>query len=168
MDELTVKLTADELSRVGQMPCEQAAVEICKIHLKRRDPDVTFLTPGKGADLRLRSKDGTETDIEVKGTEATGIAWAQLKVSSQQSRLHDSRRAARAVDRKNGFRTRDALRSPAKRVRPAPLEVASVPRLVRYNGAADLADEQHSPVLLLDGAGGVLGRHSASHRATRR
>jgi hypothetical protein len=103
MDEISLRLTADESSRIGKMLCEQAAVEICKIHLMRRDPGASFLPPGKGADLRVRSNDGTETDIEVKGTEATGITWAQLKVSSQQS--HDRLKAGMPIYRVTGIRS---------------------------------------------------------------
>ena len=87
MDEVLLDLTDEEFSRIGEMRCEQAAVEICKIHLSRCDPSITFVPPGKGADLRVRRQNGSETDLEVKGTEASGIAWTQLKVSSQHS--HD-------------------------------------------------------------------------------
>ena len=87
-----------------RLPCEQAALEICRIHFKRCEPGVTFVTPGKGADLRVRHHDGLETDIEVKGTEAAGLAWAQLKVSSQQS--HDRLKSGMPLFRVTGIRSR--------------------------------------------------------------
>jgi hypothetical protein len=88
VEAISLDLTDDEFERMSALPCELAAIEFCKVHLRRSDPGVTFMKEaGKAADLRFRRSDGIETDIEVKGTEAVGIAWAQLKVSSQQS--HD-------------------------------------------------------------------------------
>jgi len=102
MDDIRLELTHDEYARVSSMSCERAAVEICRIHLTRCDPCVTFLAPMKGADLRVRSGDGNETDIEVKGTEATDLAWPQLKVSSQHS--HDRLRGGMLLYRVTGVR----------------------------------------------------------------
>ena len=104
MDEILVELTDDEWKRVNELPCEQAALEICRIHLRRCEPSVTFVTPGKGADLRVRQDNGLELDIEVKGTEAAGLAWAQLKVSSQQS--YDRLKSGMALYRVTGIRSR--------------------------------------------------------------
>jgi hypothetical protein len=87
MNEVLLELTEPEFSEISQMPCAVAALEICKIHFRRIDKDVSFATPGKGVDLRVRFHDGVELDLEVKGTESAGIAWTQFKVSSQQS--HD-------------------------------------------------------------------------------
>src|SRR5579872_437003 len=97
MDQVRVELTDDEYSRVSGMSCEQAAVEICRIHFTRLDPHATFAAPSKGADLRVRKRDGSEADIEVKGTEAVGVAWAKLKVSSPQS--HDLLKTGMALYR---------------------------------------------------------------------
>jgi hypothetical protein len=104
MDEIQLSLTDEEFSRISQMRCDQAALEICKIHLARSDPSVTFVPPGKGADLRVRRPDGVETDVEVKGTEASGIAWPQLKVSSRHS--HDRLRSGMPLYRVTGVGSR--------------------------------------------------------------
>jgi len=87
MTKVELELSDEEFSTVSSMSTADAAIEICRIHIRRGDPRATFLPPGKGADIRLRFSDGTETDIEVKGTEKVGPAWNQFKVSSQQS--HD-------------------------------------------------------------------------------
>ena len=105
MDEVHLRLTDAEHSRVRGMSCEQAALEICRIHLTRSDPNVAFLAPAKGADLRFRRQDGVETDIEVKGTEAGGLAWAKLKVSSQHS--HDRLRDGMQLFRVTGIRAQE-------------------------------------------------------------
>ena len=87
MEEVVINLSADEFNRVSGKTTAEAAVELCQIHLRRAHPDAVFVTPSRGADLRIRLQTGVEFDIEVKGTEKSGIAWNQFKVSSQQS--HD-------------------------------------------------------------------------------
>ena len=104
MDEIELALTDDEFILVSKMPCENAAVEICKIHFRRTDPSAHFSSPGNGADLRVRRGSGLELDLEVKGTESLGIAWAQLKVSSQQS--HDRLAKGMPIYRVTGVRAR--------------------------------------------------------------
>jgi hypothetical protein len=104
VDEIPLDLTEEEFSRVNRMRCDQAALEICRIHFGRSLPGVRFVPPGKGADLRVRHPDGIETDVEVKGTEALGIAWPKLKVSSQHS--HDRLRSGMPLYRVTGIGSR--------------------------------------------------------------
>ena len=62
------------------------AVEIAKIYFRRKDPRCQFGTAAKGADLHVILSNGAPAiDIEVKGTASIGVAWQQLKVSSQHS-----------------------------------------------------------------------------------
>lgn len=102
--EIVFTLTEDEFSKIKNLPCEQAALEICKIHFLRNDAKTEFLAPGSGADIRVRVGGGAEIDIEVKGTAASGIAWSQLKVSSQQS--HDRLEAGMPLYRVNRIGSR--------------------------------------------------------------
>ncbi len=87
MEVVELHLDASEHDRLKAMSTAQAALELCRIHLRRIHPGVTFGTPSMGADLRARVPGGTEFDLEVKGTEKPDVAWSQFKVSSQQS--HD-------------------------------------------------------------------------------
>lgn len=87
MEVVKVSLDAEELRQIGQMPCAEAALLVCRPYLRRVRPGVTFVAPSKNADLRVQVPGELDFDIEVKGTEKTGVAWGQLKVSSQQS--HD-------------------------------------------------------------------------------
>ena len=62
------------------------AIEIVKLHFQRVHVGCSFGSPQSGSDMALIV--GPEcTQYEVKGTAAKGIAWQQLKVSSQAS--HD-------------------------------------------------------------------------------
>jgi hypothetical protein len=87
MEEVVLRLTNQEFVRIRTMSTAQAAVEVSKIQLSRTHPGAVFVSPTKGADLRVRLSSGVELDVEVKGTESAGIAWGQFKVSSQHS--HD-------------------------------------------------------------------------------
>jgi hypothetical protein len=87
METVELNLSAVEHDLISGMSTADAALELCRIHLRRVHPGVTFITPSRGADLRVRVPAGPEFDLEVKGTEKTGVAWSQFKVSSQQS--HD-------------------------------------------------------------------------------
>jgi hypothetical protein len=63
------------------------AEEIVKIYFRKGDPQCQFPNPPpKGADLHVVfSGDAPSILIEVKGTKSAGLAWQQLKVSSQHS-----------------------------------------------------------------------------------
>lgn len=87
METVVLNLDADEYGRISGMSTADAALELCRIHLRRAYPGAAFIAPRTGADLRVRVQDGREFDVEVKGTEKAGVAWSQFKVSSQQS--HD-------------------------------------------------------------------------------
>jgi hypothetical protein len=87
MEVVEVHLDPEEQRQLGQMSCTEAALELCRLHLRHGHPGVTFLAPSKGADLRVRVPGEPDFDVEVKGTEKAGVAWNQFKVSSQQS--HD-------------------------------------------------------------------------------
>lgn len=63
----------------------QRAEEIVKIHLRRQHPGCKLSRGSDGADLHVVSCDGKFWKIEVKGTQSAGVAWQQLKVSSQRS-----------------------------------------------------------------------------------
>lgn len=95
MDSFRVKLTAAELTELntrfppsrGSSDIGKRAVEIIKCHFRGRHPSYRFADPPRGADLAV-VVDAADTRVfEVKGTADQGIAWQQLKVSSQSS--HD-------------------------------------------------------------------------------
>lgn len=70
----------------GSSDIGKRAVEILRCHFMRVDPGCEFVAPPRGADLAIRSAEGTKVvAFEVKGTADSGIAWPQLKLSSQSS-----------------------------------------------------------------------------------
>ena len=71
----------------GNGSIERRAEEIVKIYFRKKDPQCQFVAmPRKGADLHVVfSDDAPPIVIEVKGTKSSGLAWNQLKVSSQHS-----------------------------------------------------------------------------------
>ena len=94
MDTNLITLTTEEYERLNSLYPDSAgsgligkrAEEIVKIYFQRTSPGCTFAAPDAGADLTVLFCDGSSPSlIEVKGTAALGIAWPQLKVSSQQS-----------------------------------------------------------------------------------
>src|SRR5262249_29101658 len=64
MEKVELALDAEEHGRIGRMSCAEAALELCRVHLRRAHPGVTFVAPSKGADLRVRVPGGTEFDLE--------------------------------------------------------------------------------------------------------
>ena len=62
----------------------ERAVELVRIYFKKNHPGCSFVTPQHGADLKVHHSHGTE-QMEIKGTEASDISWAKIKVSSKQS-----------------------------------------------------------------------------------
>jgi len=94
MEDHRVELTTEEYERLNAVYPEgngsgligKRAEEIVRIHIQRDSPGCTFQVPDTGADLKVVFCDGSEPLlIEVKGTASAGIAWQQLKVSSQHS-----------------------------------------------------------------------------------
>lgn len=88
------ELTSDEYDRLnslypqskGSSLIGKRAEEIVRIHFRRNDPRCQFEAVPKGADLHVVSSDRSRSAvIEVKGTASPGVAWQQLKVSSQHS-----------------------------------------------------------------------------------
>ncbi|MBI4408965.1 MAG: hypothetical protein HY561_04620 [Gemmatimonadetes bacterium] len=93
MKSFRVKLNPAELAELnqrfppsrGSSDIGKRAVEIVKCHFRRHHPRCRFVDPPRGADLAVvLETDGTKL-FEVKGTAGAGIAWQQLKVSSQVS-----------------------------------------------------------------------------------
>jgi hypothetical protein len=80
-----LEVSPAERARLNQLSTGQAALDICRHYLQRIHPGASFVPQSPGADLRVRLSNGEEFDLEVKGTERSGPAWAQFKVSSQQS-----------------------------------------------------------------------------------
>ena len=87
MEHLPVELTLAEHDTLNSL-CPKSegsaligrrAVEIVKVHFKKKDPQCRFMPPLSGADLRVILSDGSSIDIEVKGTDSVGLAWQQLK-----------------------------------------------------------------------------------------
>ncbi|OGA13221.1 MAG: hypothetical protein A3H32_15275 [Betaproteobacteria bacterium RIFCSPLOWO2_02_FULL_63_19] len=95
MSPLMFQLTDAEWKRLekswprtlGHAAIEGRAVEIARIFLRRQFPHCRFEAPERGADLCFRQSSSAPIQpVEVKGTEAPGLAWSQLKVSSADSR----------------------------------------------------------------------------------
>jgi hypothetical protein len=89
-----MRLTAGEFARFedkwprskGDRAIESRAVEIAKLHLRRQNADVTFPKPPRGADLSFMVPGSAAAQaVEVRGTASEGMAWVQLKVSSEVS-----------------------------------------------------------------------------------
>jgi hypothetical protein len=94
MERICIELTSEEYKRLNLMYPEsndsgligKRAEEIVKIYFRRKDPRCAFDIPAAGADLKVVFCDGSASlMIEVKGTASLGVAWQQLKVSSQNS-----------------------------------------------------------------------------------
>lgn len=65
------------------------AEEIVKIYFRRIDPKCNFSRPRNGADLEVLFSNGQDRLVlEIKGTEASTVAWQKLKVSSKHSWRH--------------------------------------------------------------------------------
>jgi hypothetical protein len=92
MNEVQIDLTEEEYnilntvfprnmqsSKVGER-----AIELVKMYFKKKYPGCSFISPQRGADLRVRHDNGIE-EMEIKGTEASDISYPKLKVSSNQS-----------------------------------------------------------------------------------
>ena len=62
----------------------ERAIELVKIYFRKKYPGCVFATPQRGADLKVQHGTFTE-QMEIKGTEASDISWAKIKVSSNQS-----------------------------------------------------------------------------------
>lgn len=94
MIEDSIDLTEDEYRKLNatfprnmqSAKVGERAIELVRIYLKKKYPCCSFATPERGADLKVQHSQGTE-QMEVKGTEASDISWAKIKVSSTQS--HD-------------------------------------------------------------------------------
>jgi hypothetical protein len=93
MESFRVKLTDKELAGLNQrFPASQGsnqigdrAIEIVRLHFRRTYPTCQFVPPVAGADLAVLLHGEQAKQFEVKGTASAGIAWQQLKVSSQAS-----------------------------------------------------------------------------------
>jgi hypothetical protein len=94
VESYPVELTAEEYDRLNALYPEgngsgligKRAEEIVRIYMQRHRPGCNFQVPDTGADLKVVFCDGSPALlIEVKGTASTGVAWPQLKVSSQHS-----------------------------------------------------------------------------------
>jgi len=94
MVEVTIDLTEDEFKELNMAfpqsmqsaKVGERAIALVRIYFKKKYPGCTFPVPQRGADLKVQHNLGSE-QLEVKGTEASDIAWAKIKVSSTQS--HD-------------------------------------------------------------------------------
>ena len=67
---------------------EKALFVVREVYLRckyGREAAIKEADDDDGADLKVSFDDGHTKFIEVKGTRGTGIAWEQLKVSSQKS-----------------------------------------------------------------------------------
>ena len=85
MEKIDLSLSPEEFQSLTGLNTRDAAVGICQIYFRRLNSSVTFPGSPNGADLCIKFPDNPAFDIEVKGTEATGIARNQLKVSGQPS-----------------------------------------------------------------------------------
>src|SRR5881628_2452153 len=93
MDSFRVKLNPSELAELnrrfpvseGSNQIGQRALEIVKTHFRRAHPGCSFIPAARGADLAVIIEGAEPKHYEVKGTANSGIAWQQLKVSSQSS-----------------------------------------------------------------------------------
>lgn len=85
MEEIELRLRDDEFASLKGLKVAVAAVEICKIHFRRQNSDVTFPPSPNNADLHVKFPGDSGFDIEVKGTEKLDIAWNQFKVSGTPS-----------------------------------------------------------------------------------
>jgi len=94
MESFRVQLRSSELTDLnekfpasaGSGDIGKRAIEIVKLHFQRVHTGCSFVSPRAGADMALVVGPNC-TQYEVKGTAAKGLAWQQLKVSSQAS--HD-------------------------------------------------------------------------------
>ena len=75
---------SDRRALEGLSPEKKAYRVVCKYFRDKFGSQVEITEDRDGADLKVTVGDKTER-IEVKGTRSTTIAWAKLKVSSQQS-----------------------------------------------------------------------------------
>jgi hypothetical protein len=85
MKEIDLSLNNDEFESLRELSTADAAVELCQTYFRRHNSRVAFPKSPNGADLCVRFPTDPAFDIEVKGTEESGIAWNQLKVSGQPS-----------------------------------------------------------------------------------
>lgn len=94
METHRVELTADEHRRLNAQFPESAgsgligrrAEQLVRILLQRLHPECEFRPPDSGADVKVVPSPGKPALlIEIKGTASSGLAWQQLKVSSQHS-----------------------------------------------------------------------------------
>lgn len=94
MTPFRVKLSATDFAALnnayppsrGSADIGKRAVEIMKCYFRGQSPGCKFVDPPRGADLAVVPVGATSpTVFEVKGTAGSGIAWQQLKVSSQSS-----------------------------------------------------------------------------------
>jgi hypothetical protein len=85
MKQIDLLLTPEDLASLKDLNSADAAVEICRIHFRRENSSVTFPKSPNKADLCVVFPGAPAFDIEVKGTEETGIAWNQFKVSGHPS-----------------------------------------------------------------------------------
>ena len=92
MNELHLDLSEEEYNTLNtafprnmqSAKVGKRAIELVKIYFKKKYPGCSFISPQRGADLKVTHDNGTE-EMEIKGTEAADISWAKLKVSSNQS-----------------------------------------------------------------------------------
>jgi hypothetical protein len=104
MQEFEFLLTDEEFESVEGLTTEFAAVEICRVFFRKQNPKVTFPRASNGADLHVLMPDAPGVDIEAKGTQASDIAWQQIRVSSQQS--HDRLKAGMPLYRVSNIGSR--------------------------------------------------------------
>lgn len=85
IESFSVRLTKSDLQEIeGRSTAKKAEWIVRKLIEHKFGPGVRIDEDREGADLRI-SVNGRTERIEVKGTKSKDIAWAKLKVSSQQS-----------------------------------------------------------------------------------
>lgn len=86
---VSVALDATDLQEMEGLSTEQKALYIVEKHIRSEHGERVEIEEDRdGADLRILVDGHTVKRIEVKGTVSQGLAWSQLKVSSQKS--HDA------------------------------------------------------------------------------
>ena len=85
MKQIDLLLSSGDLASLNGLNTADAAVEICRIHFRRENSGATFPKSPNRADLCVAFPGAPAFDVEVKGTEETGIAWNQFKVSGNPS-----------------------------------------------------------------------------------
>lgn len=92
MERIELNVNDDEFAKLNKhypkngksSDIAKRAIELVKLYFRSKYPNCDFSIPTDGSDLEITFANTTQR-IEVKGTAATDIAWAKLKVSGEPS-----------------------------------------------------------------------------------